>query len=132
MKRIVYTKNGLRCLGAVLLVLLLSDKSLAVDYYSQSSSDPTLTGNWNSAAGGGGMTPVDFISNGDQFIIQSGHTMTPSGAWGLGNTGSSIVSLTIKTGGVLKADFGVTVNNPAAIFAMESGAKYEWSNYWTW
>ena len=75
-------------------------------YYSQSSSDPADSANWNTAPGGGGTTPANFTS-GDTFIITNGYTMTASATpWTVSGNGAKVV---VENGGTLAANNVVTV-----------------------
>jgi hypothetical protein len=61
-------------------------------FYSQGSDSFDVTTNWDTNQGGGGTDPSDFTS-GDDFIIQSGHTIT------LNISSARVLSLTIDGGG---------------------------------
>jgi hypothetical protein len=75
-------------------------------YYSQSSSDPADSANWNTAPGGGGTTPANFTS-GDTFVITNGYTMTASATpWTVSGNGAKVV---VENGGTLAANNVVTV-----------------------
>ena len=96
-------------------------------YYSQSSSDPTVLANWNSARDGSGFSPVTF-ANGDTFVIQgtgnggtTPHTMTTTATWTVSGTGSKIQ---IESGGILQA------NNLVAVptFQVDNGGTYKHNN----
>ena len=68
-------------------------------FYSQSSGDPNTLTNWNSNPGGGGVTPSNFTTNNQAFIIQSGHTMTTTGSgWTVSGSNTKVQ---IQSGGIL-------------------------------
>jgi hypothetical protein len=101
----------------------------AVRYYSQASGNPTVLTNWNSVSTGGGTTPANFIGE-DEFVIQSGHTMTSTG-WTVGNaSASSIAKLRIENGGIFTgssttATSSLTMGTKATL-QVDAGGKIIW------
>ena len=90
-----------------------------VTYYSQSSGDVLTLSNWNTVPAGGGSSPTSFNNPGDTYIIQSGNSMTTSGAWSIaGSTGGS--KLEIANGGTLTNTALITVQN----FQVDNGGTY--------
>jgi hypothetical protein len=101
-------------------------------FYSQGSGDPSVLSNWNTNPLGGGLSPSNFTSNNQVFIIQNGHTMTTTGtAWSVSGSntkvnirnggtlteGTSAISLSVNT--TLQIDDGGTLNhnvNSSGIF----------------
>src|SRR5947209_2365729 len=101
---------------AMLLVLGIGSAWATTTYYSQSSSSPNVTTNWNSIRTGGGSTPANFTA-GDVFVIQSGHNMGTTVAWTVSGSGNKIQ---IESGGTL------TANNIVATttFQVDNGGTY--------
>lgn len=95
---------------------------LATTYYSQGSLAPNSLLSWNANRGGGGTIPGSFILVGDQFVIQSGHSMVTTASWTVGNTGSSLI---VESGGILQASFSILLTGN---FQLASGALYYHSN----
>lgn len=86
-------------------------------YYSQSSSDPTVTTNWNTIRTGGGTSPANFTANNQIFNVQAGHLMTATAALTISGTSSKMI---ILTGGSVNAN-GYNHN---MTLDMENGATY--------
>lgn len=95
--------------------------SWGTTYYSQSSSTPSTTSNWNSDRLGAGSAPSGFSSSSDVFVIQNGHTMTTSASWAL--SGSNM-TLQIENGGILQADHIVDLT-PSSTFQVDNGGIYK-------
>ncbi len=91
------------------LVFFLSLFSLftlhANTYYSSNSTAPDLTTNWHTSRNGTGSSPGNF-TNGDVFIIQSGHYLTTTNNWIISGTNAKLI---IETDATLQADHKVTV-----------------------
>ncbi len=91
-------------LVAVLFFLIIFPASIfAVTYYSQSSGNFGDVTIWNSAADGSGTQPGGINST-DDFVIQSGHTVTNDGSY-------TINSLTINSGGTYDGNGNTLVLN---------------------
>ena len=67
------------------------------NYYSSGNNNPTTLANWFTGTGGTGSSPANF-TGGDNFIIQSGHTLTATTP---GWTVSGGAAVTINSGGKL-------------------------------
>ncbi|MDD5362537.1 MAG: T9SS type A sorting domain-containing protein [Ignavibacteria bacterium] len=80
----------------ILISLGITD-SFATIYYSKGNLSANSISSWTDNTSGTGKTPSNFTS-GDNFIIQSGDTMTTSASWTISGFGSS---LTINSGGSL-------------------------------
>jgi hypothetical protein len=77
-------------------------------FYSQNSGDPSVLTNWNTLPGGGGSSPLNFTTNNQLFVIQSGHTMTTSGSgWTISGNGTKVQ---IQSGGILTETTAITVS----------------------
>ena len=86
----------------ILTVICFS--AFATTYYSQGSVTPNSLGNWNSNRLGGGTSPASFVNAGDEFVIQTAHTLYTTAIWTVGSPTSII---RIESGGVLYASFAV-------------------------
>jgi hypothetical protein len=84
-------------------------------YYSQTSGDPVVLANWNTARGGGEMSPTSF-SQGGTFVVQNGHTLTPTADWALFGSG-----IQIESGGGL--DCGPYALTGSGDFSLAAGAS---------
>ena len=71
----------------VILLLAVIPAAQAAIYYSQPPGSANLLTCWNSNAGGGGSTPVNFTS-GDTFVMQSGQTITNGANWTVSGGGT--------------------------------------------
>ncbi len=91
----------------------------APKYYSKSTGDPEILTNWKTKRDGTGDSPSDFITPAT-FIIQNGHTMTNTSAWSFGGSGSV---LEIENGGILQADYAITIAT-GATFKIDSAGTY--------
>ena len=97
----------------------------ATVYYSQGSGDPNVLANWNTNAGGGGSTPVDFISDDQTFLIQNGHNMTTTASgWSVSGNNTTVE---ISNGGTLTADYQVTIS-ASTTFQVDDGGTYVHNN----
>src|SRR5688500_17929515 len=77
-------------LGMVLVLSFVC--SYATTYYSRATDlDAGLLTSWSDDPAGNGNSPTSFAVQGDVFIIQSGHLMTTTGPWGLGQTSSLVI-----------------------------------------
>lgn len=103
-----------------LFILCSSILSYGTTYYSQSSSAPTSTSNWNSERLGGGSSPSNFTSSNDEFVIQNGHTMTNTSTWTISCTNGK---LQIESGGTLNAQATVDVV-PSMTFQIDNGGTF--------
>lgn len=93
-------------------------------FYSQSSSDPGVLTNWNTARGGGGTSPAAFTDG--NFVIQNSHNMTTTAAWSVGATNTT---LEIESGGTLTAPFAVTISSATgSTFKIDGGGSYIHNN----
>jgi hypothetical protein len=112
-------------LFTLFLTLIVYGANLqALTYYSKGSLDATLTSSWNSNLDGtSGSAPGDFITAGDIFIIQNGHSMTTSAAWtvGVSNGGGK---LQINNGGKLTGTALITIAS-GNTFQIDAGGTYE-------
>jgi hypothetical protein len=99
-------------LSAVLLLIALT--GFSTEYYSQGSGNGNSPAIWNSARNGSGAAPVNFSTEGDVFIIQSGHVITTNNTWSLSGI------LRIEGGGRLEASHAVS----ASEFEIISGGYY--------
>ncbi|MFZ2339066.1 MAG: glycine-rich domain-containing protein [Bacteroidales bacterium] len=82
-------------------------------YYSSVSGNPATLSNWNSLPGGGGTAPTSFTANNQTFIIQTGHTMTTSGAgWTMSGYNSKVE---IQNGGILTENSQVTIGSTSGL-----------------
>lgn len=97
--------------------------AFAIDYYSQlEQTDPNSFTSWNTNPVGGGTFPISFTNPGDKFIIQSGHSMTTSGIWIIGATGSI---LEIQNDAVLQGDHSIILTGT---FQIDDGGSYIHNN----
>ncbi|RPD50594.1 T9SS type A sorting domain-containing protein [Paracnuella aquatica] len=87
----------------LILVGLLSTVQMAsaATYYLTSNSNPSTLNNWNTKLDGSGSTPLNFITNGDIFIIPSNRTTSFSNNsnWTLGSNVTLRVEGTLAVGG---------------------------------
>lgn len=88
-------------------------------FYSQGSGNPSTTSNWNSRANGSGSAPAN-MAQATAYIIQNGHTMTTTGAFSFGTSGSV---LQIQNGGTFTASHVVTMASGSAL-TIESGGTF--------
>lgn len=97
----------------IVFMFSVSHELSAETYYTQSSSVVNTLSNWNSQAGGGGVSPADFTGS-HTWIIQEGHDMTMSGDWSVGAGGSAVVeingSLTVSGLFLVQVDGALTIN----------------------
>jgi hypothetical protein len=107
---------GVAAVTASVLVMTAGAWAAGVTYYSQGSVAPEAVGNWNTVRAGGGSAPANF-TDGDIFVIQSGHNMSTGAAWAVSGVGSKIQ---IESGGTL------TANNIVAVpaFQVDNGGTY--------
>jgi hypothetical protein len=93
----------------------------AATYYSQCSCSPNTLANWNTNRAGGGSSPTNFITTGDIFVVQNGHSMTTTATiiFTLGASGK----LQIENGGTLQADHQVTISS-GTTFQIDNGGNY--------
>ncbi len=94
-------KKPLLSLPTLLFVFVLH----ANTYYSTNNSSPNLTSSWHTNRNGTGSSPNKF-TNGDVFIIQSGHNLTTTSNWVISGNGAKLI---IETGATLQADDKVSV-----------------------
>ena len=94
-------------------------------YYSQSSSDPTVTTNWNTIRTGGGTSPANFTTNNQHFVIQNGHLITTNSVWAI--SGGSGVLLKIENGGTLISNSSISITSTPT-FQIENGGTYIHNN----
>ncbi len=84
-------------------VILMPAILLATTYYSQGSDNFGTLTNWNSDPAGAGSSPTAILST-DDFVIQSGHTITADAAY-------TINSLTIESSGTYNGNgYTITLN----------------------
>ncbi|MFN5333729.1 MAG: hypothetical protein ACK5BV_00905, partial [Bacteroidota bacterium] len=114
---------------------MISKNLYAATYYSSSiASNPNALGNWWTNTDNTGTNPPNFTTAGDIFIIQSGHTYTTSGAWGVTGTvqvagtltigtANSVTNLTIVNGGLVTGNAPTTIS-AAGTFTIQDGGKY--------
>jgi hypothetical protein len=97
----------------------------AITYYSKGSLDATDLNSWSVNPDGTGTSPGYFNSSLtiDEFIIQSGHSMTTSKAWSFGSSDKAF-KLRIKDGGKLTATFDITLKL-GNTFQIDNGGTYE-------
>lgn len=89
--------------------------AFAGTYYSVKNGDVNDTSSWNSMADGTGHAPSGS-TDGDEYIIQAGHTMTVDKPWTL----SLAAALKISDGGTLNAASLITAGD----FEIENGGLY--------
>ncbi len=77
---------------------------LLPNYLSQNSGDPNVLSNWKNSSG---ISPVNFTSANQTFIIQSGHTMTTVAAWSVSGTNTMVE---ITSGGALTETTAITLS----------------------
>ncbi|MBL7990607.1 MAG: IPT/TIG domain-containing protein, partial [Candidatus Kapabacteria bacterium] len=90
-------------------------------YYSP--NPPNNAGNvlcWWSNSGGTGVNPSNFITNGDQFIIETGIVAPLSSTWTLG-TGGTVPILTVQPSAVLSIGTGGVLYNNGTTTIQGSG-----------
>ena len=102
----------------VVCFITMSQAVLGTNYYSAGNTDAKTLASWWTNTNGTGSNPANFTTAGNFFIIQNGHTMSTSGAWGVSGAGSTIQ---INTGGTLVATFDVS----ATVITVASGATYQ-------
>lgn len=74
-------------------------------FYSQGSGDPNVLTNWRTASG---LSPSDFASNNQTFIIRNGHNMTTTASgWNVSGTNTSVQ---IQNGGILTETTAITLS----------------------
>jgi len=95
----------------------------ASNYYSKGNLAPESTSSWSSTPDGSGATPANFTSPSNYFV-QNGHTMTTTGTWSFGASGSV---LQIQNGGVLQANNAITIAS-GATFQIDNGGTYIHNN----
>lgn len=104
-------------------------KAQGVTYYSKATGlAPNITTNWVTNTNGTGTSPIDF-NQGDNFIIQSGHTMTTSGSWILDNSNdlSGLLPVSLQIDGTLVANNAINISNSGGggnIFTLSLGGTY--------
>jgi hypothetical protein len=112
-------------LGLVLVFSFVC--SYATTYYSRDTDlDAGLLTSWSDDPAGTGNSPASFTVAGDVFIIQSGHRMTTTAPWGLGQTSSLVIvgelsvgtnplnldyALLYVAGGTLNSSSDIVLNN---------------------
>ena len=113
-------------LFTMLLALMVYGANLnAETYYSKGNLDATLTSSWNSNMDGtSGTAPGNFVTTGDIFYIQNGHSMTTSQAWTIGATSGNTGKLQIANGGKLTGTFDITIKS-GVTFQIDAGGTYE-------
>ena len=65
----------------VIMHTLVSTEMYAIDYFGKNGFDPSLVNSWSSTGSG---QPTGFMNPTDNFIIQSGTTMTLAANWTVG------------------------------------------------
>jgi hypothetical protein len=119
--------RSLRNIGILcLLTFAFCVGGYAATFYSQGSGDANSTANWNDIRVGGGAIPANFVTSGDNFVVQAGHTMTTTAVWTVG-VAASTGRLQIETGGILKADFQIVIFSTMT-FQVDNGGKYIHNN----
>jgi hypothetical protein len=98
----------------------------AATYYSQCSCSPNTLANWNTNRTGGGSSPTNFITTGDIFVVQNGHSMTTTATitFTLGASGK----LQIESGGTLQGDHQILITNSTTTFQIDNGGTYIQNN----
>lgn len=91
-------------------------------FYSKSSGDPNNLSSWSTdPAGFAGTSPASFMQDYQYFVIQSGHTLTATGAgWSISGTGTTVH---VQGGGVLTANAPVSLSSNIS-FVLDDGAIY--------
>ena len=104
-------KRCMTCLMGMALVLLSGLDAMAETYYSQGSLPVNIASNWNTSAGGGGLTPADFTGT-HTWIIQTGHNMTTTGDWAAGGVATVVINggLTVSSAYLVTITGSMTVN----------------------
>ena len=90
-------------------------------YYSNGNNAPNLTASWWDNRDGTGSSPANFTTAGQEYYVQSGHTMTTGATWSVSGTGSKVQ---IESGGILQSDHTTTMATtvPAAVMAAVAAA----------
>jgi hypothetical protein len=98
----------------------------AATYYSQCSCSPNTLANWNTNRTGGGSSPTNFITTGDIFVVQNGHSMTTTATitFTLGASGK----LQIESGGTLQGDHQILITNSTTTFQIDNWGTYIQNN----
>ncbi len=112
------------CLGITVLMSGWTVSSQAVTYYSQGSVDPVALVSWNTVRDGSGTNPANFLTAGDLFVVQTGHSMTNSAPIAFRETvqiesGGTLVA----AGGKLSAQTGQIDNGGTFVVAYANGAN---------
>jgi hypothetical protein len=119
--------RNLRAIGLLcLLTLLFCSSVFSATYYSQGSGDPNTLALWNDLPGGGGALPPNFVTSGDNFVVQNGNTLTNTAVWTVGVAGST-GRLQIEPNAILKADFQVVLFSTMT-FQIDAGGRYIHNN----
>lgn len=111
----------------IVFMFSVSHELSAETYYTQSSSVVNTLSNWNSQAGGGGVSPADFTGS-HTWIIQEGHVMTMTEDWTVGAGGSAVVdidgSLTVSGLFLLQVNGTLTINGTLVNTGSHSSADW--------
>jgi hypothetical protein len=106
-----------RFLRFYLLIAICVVPLSATTYYSQGNVAANTLANWNTLPAGGGSVPANFTTSGDSFVVQTGHSMTTSGAWTL----ASGVKLTVDSGATFTASH---LLSSLGTFSVKNGGTY--------
>ncbi|MBI5218846.1 MAG: hypothetical protein HY958_07945, partial [Bacteroidia bacterium] len=140
-------KRTYKVLIVLFTALFAFYQTFATTYYSKSGqTDPNTLTNWTTNSDGTGGNPANFTSDGDVFIVQSGHSYTTTAAWNitgastlqvegtitvavantvtLGTAASKIGNLTINNGGIVQANDLTTIAHTSGAFTINAGGKY--------
>ncbi|OYU96369.1 MAG: hypothetical protein CFE21_08200 [Bacteroidetes bacterium B1(2017)] len=92
-----------------------------INYYSQTSGDPAMLSNWNSAMDGTGTAPTNLTTR-TSYIVQNTHTLTSTGALAFGTTNSI---LEIQNGGRVIASSGNPIRFAnSSILQLQVGSEF--------
>ncbi|MDY0347585.1 MAG: PKD domain-containing protein [Tenuifilaceae bacterium] len=86
-------------------------------FYSTGSGNPSATSSWNSQRNGSGFSPSSTTGGHQKFIVQNNHTMTTTGAWGLGQYSS----IQIESGGTLVENHNITIQPNGSLWVADDG-----------
>jgi hypothetical protein len=115
-------KNILPLILSIFLSLIMIEAA-ATDYYSTGNGEAGNTATWNTKRDGSGSVPGNFNDPTDNFIIQTGHTISSSKA-----AFSFNGSLIIEQGGVFNCSRSSSILtavaiNPDGIFRLQQGSS---------
>lgn len=104
-------------LTATLLVSGFAPSARATDYYYNGSGALNAASSWTTVRDGSGTPASDFVTAGNNFVIQNAQASTLGGAWTISGAGSGLL---IETGGAMDP----STFNPTLALNMQSGANF--------